>query len=146
MQDSGLSCREMSETEREIGTQPACWERAEALGRSHPGLLPARGERIAVVGCGTSFHVATAYASLREDAGMGESDAFPASEFPTRRSYDRVVAISRSGTTTEVVHLLERLDGHDGRAPVLAITAAEDTPVARAADDRIALPFADERS
>ena len=34
--------------------------------------------------------------------GTGPTDAFAASELPAGRRYDRVVAISRSGTTTEV--------------------------------------------
>ena len=133
----------MSETAREIGSQPGCWDRAAEVGRTRHDLLPAPGERIAMVGCGTSLHVGRAYAALREAAGQGESDAFPASEFPAGRAYDRVVAISRSGTTTEVVHLLERLAG---ATRLLTITATEDSPVAGAADDRLVLPFADERS
>ena len=40
---------------------------------------------------------------LREAAGLGETDAFPASEFPTGRAYDALLAVSRSGTTTEVL-------------------------------------------
>ena len=63
--------------------------------------LPQPGDRVAVVGCGTSFYMARAVAALREAHGGGETDAFPASEFPIGRSYDRIVAISRSGTTTE---------------------------------------------
>ena len=56
-----------------------------------------------VVGCGTSFFVATAYAAAREAGGLGETDAFAASEFPTGRAYDALLAVSRSGTTTEVL-------------------------------------------
>ena len=77
-----------------------------------PGL-PRPGERVAVVGCGTSWFMAKAYAALREQAGHGETDAFQASEFPLGRRYDRVVAITRSGTTTEVVDLLEAIGGRD---------------------------------
>jgi fructoselysine-6-P-deglycase FrlB-like protein len=133
----------VSETAREIESQPACWVRAAEVARTADAILPAPGERVAVVGCGTSLHVGRAYAALREGLGAGETDAFPASEFPTGRRYDRVVAVSRSGTTTEVVRLLERVGG---RSRVLAIAASEDTPVAHSADDRLVLGFADERS
>ncbi|MEX0985402.1 MAG: sugar isomerase [Actinomycetota bacterium] len=129
-----------SETEREIASQPGVWRRAAALASGAPGL-PARGERVAAVGCGTSWFMAQAYAALREEGGHGETDAFTATEFPRGRSYDRVVAISRSGTTTEVARLLGELD-----APVTAITAVGGTPVPDAAAHAIVLDFADERS
>jgi fructoselysine-6-P-deglycase FrlB-like protein len=86
--------------------------------------------------------MARAVAALREAQGGGETDAFPASEFPTGRRYDRIVAISRSGTTTEVIHLLERLDG----VPRVVVTADAGSPATELAETSIALDFADERS
>jgi len=129
-----------SETEREIASQPAAWRRAATLAAGVPGL-PAPGERVAAVGCGTSWFMAQAYAALREEAGLGETDAFTATEFPLARRYDRVVAISRSGTTTEVRRLIGAL-----ATPVTAITAVAGTPVPQAAEHAIVLDFADERS
>jgi len=130
-------------TEAEIASQPECWRRAAALLPEVAGLLPVAGERVAVAGCGTSWFIAQAYAVAREAAGLGETDAFAASEMPLGRSYDRVVALTRSGTTTEVLRLLSRLDG---RQPSVAITADPDTPIAAAADSLIVLGFADEQS
>lgn len=133
----------MSRTAEEIASQPAMW--AEALRRlpSLSGLLPLPGESLAAVGCGTSLFVAGAYARAREDRGVGLTVAAAASEFAVRRPYDRVLAISRSGTTTEVVRLLEALPA--GLASV-AISAVGDSPVARAASEAIVLDFADEES
>lgn len=133
----------MSFVEIETASQPECWRRAAELARTQSAALPATGERIAVVGCGTSFYMAQAYAALREGAGQGESDAFAASEFPVGRGYDRVVALTRSGTTTEVLELLDRLRG---ATRTVAITADPNTPVMAAADDVVVLDFADERS
>ncbi|MEU1473521.1 SIS domain-containing protein [Streptomyces sp. NPDC005761] len=133
----------MSYVEIETASQPDCWRRAADLAPSHSSALPAAGERIAVVGCGTSFYMAQAYASLREESGQGESDAFAASEFPTRRRYDRVVALTRSGTTTEVLELLDRLRG---TTPTVAVTADPNTPVMASADAVVVLDFADEQS
>lgn len=133
----------MSFVETETASQPDCWRRAADLAPSHAATLPAAGERIAVVGCGTSFYMAQAYASLREESGQGESDAFAASEFPARRRYDRVVALTRSGTTTEVLDLLDRLRG---TTPTVAITADPETPVMTSADAVVVLDFADEQS
>jgi fructoselysine-6-P-deglycase FrlB-like protein len=129
--------------ETELSDQPACWQRAIELGSTDLPGLPEPGERVAVVGCGTSLFMAQAYASLREDADLGETDAFAASEMPSRRRYDRVLALSRSGTTTEVLELLGELRG---TIPTTAITADPATPVMTAADHVVVLDFADERS
>ncbi|GGZ11346.1 hypothetical protein GCM10010300_64260 [Streptomyces olivaceoviridis] len=133
----------MTHVEDELNSQPECWIRAAEQAEHHRGALPEPGERVAVVGCGTSYFMAQAVAALREGAGQGETDAFPASEFPHGRSYDRVLALTRSGTTTEV---LELLAGPAGRTRTTAVTADPDTPVVSAADDLVVLDFADERS
>jgi fructoselysine-6-P-deglycase FrlB-like protein len=129
----------------EIADQPSAWERAAKLGLSEEvqRVLPEPGQRVAVVGCGTSFFMAQSFAYLREWSGQGDTDAFPASEFPINRSYHTVVALTRSGTTTEVLRLLGRLR-HKPRT--VAITADRGTPVVEAADDHVVLDFADERS
>jgi fructoselysine-6-P-deglycase FrlB-like protein len=128
----------------EIASQPDTWRRAAALAAGPTGeALPRKGERVAVVGCGTSLYMAQAYAVLREQAGLGETDAFAASEFPFGRAYDRVVALSRSGTTTEVLELLQRLKGGTATVAVIADPA---TPAPALADATIVLDFADERS
>ena len=130
-------------TEAEIASQPDCWRRAAQLAAGLAGTLPAGGERVAVAGCGTSWFMAQSYAAAREAAGHGETDAFAASEMPTDRDYDRVLVLSRSGTTTEILQLLSRLRG---QVPTVAITAVAGTPVAEAADAIIDLGFADEES
>ncbi len=130
-------------TELEVASQPACWRQAQELAAQVAGLLPASGERVAAAGCGTSWFMAQAYAAAREAAGHGETDAFAASEMPVGRRYDRLVVLSRSGTTTELVRLLTQLRG---KILTLAITAQADSPVARAADSVIELSFADEKS
>src|SRR5215467_8761556 len=107
-------------TEAEIAAQPDCWRRAVALLPDVAGLLPSQGERVAVVGCGTSWFIAQSYAAAREAAGHGETDAFAASEMPTGRRYDRVLALTRSGTTTEVLSLLDAIGAAQ---PTVAITA-----------------------
>ncbi|AZP15935.1 SIS domain-containing protein [Streptomyces aquilus] len=133
----------MTHVEDELTSQPECWTRAAAEADGHRGVLPVPGERVAIVGCGTSYFMAQSAAALREGAGQGETDAFAASEFPQGRPYDRVVALTRSGTTTEVLELLGRLKG---RTRTTAITADPHTPVMAAADDVVVLDYADERS
>ncbi|GHH72342.1 hypothetical protein GCM10018793_09180 [Streptomyces sulfonofaciens] len=133
----------MSHVENELTSQPECWSRAAELAGRQAAALPGAGERVAIVGCGTSYFMAQAIAALREGAGQGETDAFPASEFQAGRRYDRVLALTRSGTTTEVLELLTALKG---RIRTTAVTADPRTPVMEAADEVVVLDFAEERS
>lgn len=135
----------MSFVAAEIANQPECWRAAVELAGTAAALdaLPRPGERVAVVGCGTSLYMSQCFAHLREAAGLGETDAFPASEYRIGRRYDRVVALTRSGTTTEVRRLLTTLAGS---VPTVVITAVADAPVVAEADSAIVLDFADERS
>lgn len=126
----------------EVADQPHAWARAasmtDALRR-----FPAHGRRVAVVGCGTSWFMAQSYATLRERGGFGETDAFTATEAPLDRGYDAVIALTRSGTTTEVLDVVERVRG---RIPVLGIVGDDHSPLVSLVDEAITLPFADEKS
>src|SRR6185312_11731314 len=113
----------MSYLTDEIVSQPGCWSRAIEMAGSAGTALPGPGERVAAIGCGSSLNVARCYAALREATGQGETDAFPASEVPAARRYDRLVYISRTGTTAD-----------------------PDAPLAREAGHVVLLDFADERS
>ncbi|MCA1224126.1 SIS domain-containing protein [Streptomyces sp. 8L] len=139
----------MSELEfmaQEILGQPECWREAARIAAVPSCPLPAPGQRVAVVGCGTSWFMAQSYAALREAAGLGGTDAFAASEAPVAgRAYDAVVAISRSGTTTEVLRLLDEVRARGGVRTVALIGDVE-SPMVDAVDDVVRLPFADERS
>ena len=126
----------------ELNSQPQMWATAADL-TVEQGLLPASGARIAVVGCGTSWFMAQSYAALRETAGHGETDAFAASEAFIDRDYDAIVALTRSGTTTEVLELVDRVKG---RIPTVGVIGDQDSPLASLVDDAVLLPFADEKS
>jgi len=128
--------------EREIFSQPEIWREVQVFYPSVADKLPAAGQRVAFVGCGTSWFMSMVVAARREALGLGESDAFTASEFPDGRNYDQIVAITRSGTTTEVVDLLAKLKGRN----TVVITAVADSPVVELADQSIVMEFADESS
>ncbi|MEW2811178.1 SIS domain-containing protein [Streptomyces massasporeus] len=133
----------MSHTTDEITSQPRCWDRAVRRLPSFEEALPAKGERVAVLGCGTSLFMAQSYAALREERRHGITDAFPASEHRADRGYDRIVALTRSGTTTEILTALTSLASP---ARITVITAVPDSPAAALADDVVCLDHADERS
>ena len=133
----------MSYLVEEITSQPECWAKAIEMAASAGPALPARDERVAVIGCGSSLNVARCYAALREAAGHGETDAFPASEVPATRRYDRMVYVSRTGTTTEVLDALRQAPE---RARTTAVVADPGSPLVREAGRVVLLDFADERS
>ena len=126
----------------EIFAQPDNWAEASALAASFADVLPQPGERVAVIGCGTSLSMARGYATLREAAGLGETDAWPAGAARLSRRYDRLVAITRSGTTTEV---LQALTEHAEASPVTVITSSKESPVLEHGAS-ILLPQFDEQS
>lgn len=126
----------------ELASQPETWATAAGL-RDEQRRLPAAGARIAVVGCGTSWFIAQAYAALRESGGHGETDAFAASEAFVDRGYDAVVALTRSGTTSEV---LELIDGLNSSVRTIGVIGDARSPLVDVVDDAITLPFADEQS
>jgi fructoselysine-6-P-deglycase FrlB-like protein len=132
----------MSLIAEEIRDQPRAWSAAAELASRMPEALPA-GERIAVIGCGSSWHAAKALAALRELSGQGETDAFAASEARLGRGYDRVVAISRSGATTEIRRALEVVGSP---TTTVALTGNPSSAVAAASDLVVDLSFADDRS
>jgi fructoselysine-6-P-deglycase FrlB-like protein len=86
--------------------------------------------------------MAQAWAAAREQAGQGETDAFTPSE-ALPRSYDFVVALSRSGTTTEV---LDYIRGVSGAARTVAVTGSAGSPITEVCGGAVLLDFADERS
>ena len=129
---------------REITTQPDDWTRTAGRLAEVAGVLPRPGERVAAIGCGTSWFMGQAYAARRESLGQGPTDAFTASEHRLARGYDRVVVICRSGTTTEVLSVLDEL--LESGTPHVSIVATAGTPVAERSEATILLDDVDEQS
>lgn len=133
----------MSVTAEEIFSQPAVWARALECVGSADQFFGLPGERVLFIGCGTSAFVAHSLAILRENSSLGVSDYAYASEWKGTRTYDRVVAISRSGTTTEVIDALDRIGPYTSR---VAITGVKEQPINQMVDAALVLDFADEQS
>jgi fructoselysine-6-P-deglycase FrlB-like protein len=134
----------MTYVAEEIASQPRCWAAAASMAKDITySALPLPGERLAVVGCGTSYNMALAYARLREEAGQGITDAMPASELHPRREYDRFLFLSRSGTTTEVLDALHQVPVWVQKS---AITADGNSPLAKEVGLTVVLDFASEQS
>ena len=133
-----------SHLQREVAGQPDDWAGVVARRQDVAPALPPRGARLAVVGCGTSYYMAQSYAWLRETTGEGETDAFAASENRLERAYDHVLALTRSGTTTEVLDVLRSL--RQRRIPTTVVTAVPSSPAVELADRPVLLPEVDEQS
>ena len=130
-------------TSAEIASQPAVWRRALALPATEYAKLPAPGTKVLALGCGTSYHVLDAYARRRRQLDGGITRAVIGSELDEREEYDAVLFLSRSGTTSDLLRASERFAG---RVPMTAIVGDPDSPLPRAVDTALLLPFADERS
>lgn len=131
-------------TRAELTSQPDIWQRALDLAESHRGFLPAAGEKVLIVGCGTSYYIGDSYAYLRNDAGLGRTRAAIPSELDWIDDDEHIIVISRSGTTQDVVDLVER---YGASHRITAILGDTDTPLGRlCADSTVHLGFADEKS
>ncbi|MGH2862305.1 MAG: SIS domain-containing protein [Solirubrobacteraceae bacterium] len=133
----------MTHFSTELASQPSVWRHAQTLADSLREKLPADGSRVGIIGCGTSLYVAQATAIYRERQGAGETDAFPGSEVPAHRPWENVIAISRSGTTTEIIDAVTALPQG---TQVLGITGEKGSPLSAVLTEELDLPFADERS
>jgi fructoselysine-6-P-deglycase FrlB-like protein len=130
----------MTLTEDEIRSQPGLWRRASS--EPVPDFLTDRDHRMLVIGCGTSAFMAMSYAALRERAGFGETDWAYTSEVPAGRHYDTVLALTRSGTTTEILDAVRALDAET----TVALTAVPGGPLTSLVEDMVVLDYADEQS
>lgn len=106
--------------------------------------------QILVVGCGSTHYLAQAAAATLTCCTGIPARAFPSSElwlFPDATFPDRtlLLAVSRSGTTTETLWAQERFRGTYG-GPVLAVTCYPQNPLAQQADFVLAAPDAQEQS
>ncbi len=129
---------------REIAGQPDDWARVVARVPQYANVLPQPGERVATIGCGTSWFMGQSYAARRESLGQGPTDAFAASEHRLVRGYDRVVIICRSGTTSEVIEVVEYL--RTAGVPHVSFVATPGTPVVERSDATILMDDVDEKS
>jgi glucosamine--fructose-6-phosphate aminotransferase (isomerizing) len=146
---------ENSHTWQEIVSQPQVWrttlEAFELDRERFEGFVgQADFDQILVTGCGSTHYLAQSAAALIARCTGISARAYPASELwlfpgtvPTNRTL--LVAVSRSGTTTETLRAVERFRDLGG-APALAITCYPESQLAQQADFVLAAPDAQERS
>lgn len=144
-----------SHTWQEILSQPQAWRGtlgAFAIGQAalEEFLNRIEFDQLLVVGCGSTHYLAqAAAATLTGRAGI-PARAFPSSElwlFPGTAIMGRalLLALSRSGTTTETLRAVERFR-ETSNEPVLAVTCYPESPLARQADFALVAPDGQEQS
>ena len=137
-------------TYREIVSQPQAWE--TALDRTRTVDLPAADafDQVLFTGCGSTYYLSLAAAALFQSVTERPARAAPGGELllnpQTVLSPGRtlLVAVSRSGTTTETVKAVESFKAA-ARGPVVAITNY-DSHLAQLVDAAIIIPDGQEKS
>lgn len=142
-------------TRAEIASQPEVWratlnDMAAQQAQLSGALAGMAARPLIVTGCGSTYYLSLHAAAVLRAAGV-DARAVPASElvyFPHEHLPPafNMLAISRSGTTTETIWAAERFrtTRPDGR--LIVITCHGDTPLASGADVRLVAPHAQEQS
>ncbi len=142
-------------TRREIVSQPEVWRATlEAFGAKRASLK-AFLERVAfdhilVTGCGSTHYLSMTAAAILGHRARTPARPLPASELwlfaplmPAQRTL--LLAVSRSGTTTETLRAVERCQAASC-GPVVAVTCYPDSTLAEMADFVLVAPDAQEVS
>lgn len=136
-----------TKTRAEIASQPAVWQATlEKMNTQWPSLAAqlggVRARRFVLIGCGSTYYLAQHAATLLRAAGM-QAHAFPSSElafFPAATAAEDtvLVAVSRSGTTTETLWAMDTYrracaqNGQEGC--IITITCVPNTPMIEKSD------------
>lgn len=144
-------------TFEEIVDQPKAWKQAlgviDSLGGAITDIWLGNSEKqVLFTGCGSTYYLSLAAAALireitgRPACGVPAGDLFlyPGSTY-THQKPHMMVAISRSGTTSETLAAVQQFkETQDG--PVVVITNDGESPLAKQGDLTLAIPAGQERS
>ena len=142
-------------TQQEILSQPEAWSAAlQVLAAERLAILDLGGrhfDQVIYTGCGSTYYLALAAASLTQELTGQLCRAFPASElwlYP-KSSYisgkTLLVAVSRSGETTETLRACQAFLS-DHRGDLLTLSCYGDMPLAKMGTLNIILPSGQEQS
>ena len=140
-------------TYTEITTQPEAWRQALSITRSVSLPDTADYEQIIFTGCGSTYYLSLAAAALYQELTGRVARAVPGGELllnprtvigQTDNLSYLLVAISRSGTTTETVKAVEKFNAKD-RGDVVVISNYNEA-LAQLADFKIVIDKGQEES
>lgn len=142
-------------TREEIASQPTTWESVLAgFEQERPRLESfvqgGANRRFIVTGCGSTYYLSLSVAANLNRHGIS-AWAYPASEVlyfteTTPQEDIWLLAISRSGTTTETLWAVDRFRQHAPGGKVIAITCYPDSELVHRADISLVASAAQENS
>lgn len=143
-------------TYQEITSQPAAWRETLEYLDTHAESLaafdPAGFDEVLVTGCGSTYYLALAAAALLQDLTGVRARALPASEiwlYPGSAyrggANTLLLAVSRSGTTTETVRAVESFRAR-GSGSVVTLSCYPESTLAGLGDLNLVLSAGQERS
>ncbi len=147
----------MGATLQEIQTQTAAWDEAVDIvrsGRTRLEGLPWREyEQLIFCGCGSTYYLSLSAAALFQSLTGKISRAFPSSElllnpssvYTDGASSSLLLAVSRSGTTTETLRAVESYRARK-QGDVLSVTNTEESPLAHMGEVNLCIPSGKEKS
>ena len=144
------TCGPGSATSAEIASQPGLWPRAVDVGVAATALQRGlTGGPTLYIGCGSTAHLARALAFAHRQMlptfawAEAASEVWLASDPQSPRAHS-VVAISRSGRTTETIEACLRARRLGSR--LTAVTASPDSPLVEVCTESVVVDFASEES
>ncbi|KUO95353.1 SIS domain-containing protein [Ferroacidibacillus organovorans] len=142
----------------EIKNQPASWEQTLKIVPAQwraiaKGLTLSPQTQFLFIGCGTSFYLAQSASRLFQAVTGYNASAVPASEVflsdssvLSRKAPTVAFAISRSGTTSEVLMAVNHLAQHHRTVDVIGVTCTEGSTLTKDTRNHIVLSHAAEKS
>ena len=143
-------------TFEEIMSQPEAWEKALETLRAHASEIEAINphdfDQVIFTGCGSTYYLALAAAALLQELDGVYARGLPASEiwlYPQAAfSAERktlLIAVSRSGTTTETVRAVESFK-KNANGKVMTLTCYPESDLAQLGDLNLVLESGQEQS
>jgi len=143
-------------TKNEIMTQPEAWvdalDAVEKCKRDLKKVFEDNYEQVIFTGCGSTYYLSLAAAAQFQEMTGRLARGVPGSELLLnpqtvlgRSARTLLVAVSRSGSTSETVRVVEKFK-EQKRGPVLAITNYGDQPLAGLADVAVVIEKGREES
>jgi glutamine---fructose-6-phosphate transaminase (isomerizing) len=144
-------------TIHEIKSQPQVWQKAlDVFAKNRQALATLFEEntfdKVIVSGCGSTYYLSLTGARLLQKIAGLSASAYPASEiilYPesmlNKNQHTLLIAVSRSGTTSETVKVIEVFK-EQAKGKIITVTCDAQTPLAQAADLVFAIEEAQEKS
>ncbi len=140
----------------EIMSQPDAWRKTLAYLAAHTekitGLEPQTFDEVIFTGCGSTYYLALAAAALVQELTGVRAKALPASEvwlYPASAyrvgARTLLVAVSRSGTTTETMRAVESFRAH-GKGSVITLSCYPEAALASLGNLNLVLEAGQEES